>query len=112
MGKNNESIQFDSGKGKAYLLHELRHVWQLNNPEWKEKYAKKDIDIEVDSFEIQLRFEELMGIKNDEREIFKYLEEYAIKHKINPMRFKARFLWEQKKYNNPALKYTNRYNFK
>ena len=84
----------------------------MNNPEWKEKYAKKDIDIEVDSFEIQLRFEELMGIKNDEREIFKYLEEYAIKHKINPMQFKARFLWEQKKYNNPALKYTNRYNFK
>jgi len=25
----------------------------MNNPEWKEKYEKKDIDIEVDAFEIR-----------------------------------------------------------
>ena len=112
IGENNESLQIDSPKGKALLLHELRHIWQSNNPEWKEKYAAKDIDIEVDAFDMQYRFEKLTGVENEGRKIFDNLDEFARKHGYDfekTRELKARELWKNHGYGNPKMKYTNHY---
>lgn len=112
IGENNESLQIDSPKGKALLLHELRHIWQSNNPEWKEKYAAKDIDIEVDAFDMQYRFEKLTGVENEGRKIFDNLDEFARKHGYDfekTRELKAKELWKNHGYGNPKMKYTNHY---
>lgn len=49
-----ESDAIDSKEGMAILLHELRHCWQSQNPEWTERHQDKDIsDAILKQFEFQ-----------------------------------------------------------
>lgn len=79
----------------------------MNNPEWKEKYAEKDIDIEVDAFEWQYKLERILGIKSSsQREKFESL---------TTKEDKAKYLWShygKRKDNQGNYMYTNAYGFK
>jgi RHS repeat-associated protein len=54
---------------QAFLVHELRHLWQattdktdaVTGEKWKDLYKKKDISIEVDTYEVQTQLEEYLG---------------------------------------------------
>ncbi len=107
VGEQNYKKPSDYNDLKSSLLHELRHIWQLNNPEWKEKYAEKDIDIEVDAFEWQYKLERILGIKSSsQREKFESL---------TTKEDKAKYLWShygKRKDNQGNYMYTNAYGFK
>ncbi len=67
---------FVSDRMKSDLLHEFRHVWQRNNPEWSSLYhsgpnEEHDIDVEVDAYGQQFLFEDLLGIPESERRFVK-----------------------------------------
>lgn len=107
VGRQNYKNLKGYGELKFYLFHELRHVWQMNNPEWKEKYAEKDIDIEVDAFEWQYKLERILGIKPSEQR--KEFEKRTSNEE------KAKYLWNtygKLKDNQDNYMYTNTYGFK
>ncbi|WP_308604088.1 hypothetical protein [uncultured Fibrobacter sp.] len=59
---------------KSDLLHEFRHVWQWNNPEWSVLYhsgpnKEHNIDVEVDAYGQQFFFDDLLDIPESERRL-------------------------------------------
>lgn len=58
-----ESYAIDSKEGMAILLHELRHCWQSQNPEWTERHQNKDISIETDAFLKQFEFQKALDLQ-------------------------------------------------
>lgn len=58
-----EGFAIDSPEGLIYLLHELRHCWQSQDPEWMERYQNKDISIETDAFEKQFELEKAQNLE-------------------------------------------------
>lgn len=59
---------------KSDLLHEFRHVWQRNNPEWSSLYhsgpnKEHNIDVEFDAYVQQMHFDDLLGIPASGRPI-------------------------------------------
>ena len=65
---------FVSDRMKSDLLHEFRHVWQRNNPEWSSLYhsgpnKEHNIDVEFDAYVQQMHFDDLLGIPASGRPI-------------------------------------------
>ena len=65
---------FVSDRMKSDLLHEFRHVWQWNNPEWSSLYhsgpnKEHNIDVEFDAYVQQMHFDDLLGIPASGRPI-------------------------------------------
>lgn len=107
VGKQNYKKPKDYNELKPFLLHELRHIWQLNNPNWKEKYAAKDIDIEVDAFEWQYKLERILEVEPTKQR--KEFEKSTTKEE------QAKYLWSfysNRKNNQGDYMYSNTYGFK
>ena len=94
-----------SDKLKSDLFHELRHVWQRKQSDWRKLFAennpigKTDMDVEVDAFENQFNVDEILGLDDDfHRELKSYnnlKDESEDQKKID----KARYVFFKKKYN-------------
>lgn len=100
-----ESYAIDSKEGMAILLHELRHCWQSQAPEWMERHQDKDISIETDAFLKQFEFQKSLDLQipsdSDLMQFFDFVSPTEAAFDI-----KSKRLWRGNGYGCPDRNYT------
>lgn len=100
-----EGFDIDSPEGMVFLLHELRHCWQSQNPNWSERYQGKDIGIETDAFERQVEFEKTMNLRiPSDSSLINFFDNAETES--DPFLLKSRHLWDSRGYGCPDKNYT------
>ncbi len=100
-----ESYAINSKEGMAILLHELRHCWQSQAPEWMERHQDKDISIETDAFLKQFEFQKALDLQipsySDLMQFFDFVSPTEATFDI-----KSKRLWRGNGYGCPDRNYT------